>query len=156
VPVKGWMACSAPVPRKYGVSHKNDPYSGAGNETCPAATCIFTAFVRQHRPLEQFASVPTAYRGSKWKSERCNTLTLSPLALGTLALLGFGFGNNPVVLSTGYAGGWEQNVLLHELQMYLPSRPLTSAYARTCVHTAPSVVALKSLMQVALLWNWYF
>jgi hypothetical protein len=46
-----------------------------------------------------------------------------------VAFFGFGFGNNPVVFN-GTRAGAGQNVLLMELQIYLPSKPVTSARAR--------------------------
>jgi hypothetical protein len=67
-------------------------------------------------------------------------LTFFPLAFGALASAGFGFGNSPVVFS-GLVVGAEQNVLLKELQIYLPSSPVTSASARTWVQIAPKLPA---------------
>ena len=69
-----------------------------------------------------------------------------------MTFTGFGFGNKPVVFS-GDTVGYVQNVEERLLQMYCPSRPVTSAKARTCVQMAPKVVASKSSSQVAAEWK---
>ena len=84
----------------------------------------------QQRPEVQLASDATKYLGSRCKSDRWRTLTRFPLGFGTGYLLGFGFGNKPVVFN-GLVDGTAQNEVLRVLQMYCPSSPVTSASAST-------------------------
>ncbi len=78
----------------------------------------------------------------------CSTFTRSPLALGTRddASAGLGFENQSLGLS-GKTAGNGQKLESRWLQMYWPSRPLTSARAKIWVQMAPNVVASKSSLQ---------
>ena len=91
VPVSGATACSAEAPRKYGVSQAYAPYRGAGSKLAFGLAELSTLY-RQHRLLEQLASDPGPYRGSRWKSDMWRTLTRSPSELGATALAGLGLG----------------------------------------------------------------
>jgi hypothetical protein len=108
------------------------PYKGAGRAACE----VIVAEYLQHMLFVQLLSDSISYLGSRCKSERCRTLIRFPLAFGTVAFAGFGLGNKPVILN-GLVDGAGQKLELRELQIYLPSRPVTSARARTWVHIAP-------------------
>lgn len=74
----------------------------------------------------------------KCMSDRWKTFALFPLLAGTLVSTGLSFGN---LALTGITGGALQNFVLNEEQIYWPSKPATSAFANTCVHTAPKLPA---------------
>ena len=59
------------------------------------------------------------------------TLTLSPLGLGTVTLLGLG--PKYAEVFDGRVNGFGQKLLLTKLHRYWPSEPDTSAKARTWV-----------------------
>ena len=71
-------------------------------------------------------------------SDRWKTFALVPLLTGTLTSAGLSFGKEAF---TGMTGGALQKLVLSEEQIYLPSKPATSALASTCVQTAPKLVA---------------
>jgi hypothetical protein len=74
-------------------------------------------------------------------------LTRLPLRPGTTGFSGFGLGN---LAKTGVTGGCAQNVVLSDAHIYRPSKPETSACARTCVQVAPKLEARYVVSQLEL------